>query len=228
MSSLAEVCALTNAQPDSPALATTVYSLVLDEGYDGSQDFGHYPSAELAEQARLVVKAALDEAEPAQEDGWLRSSQLRISAIEVLAELPELQRYQAAVDLLTGEESVHPAHRVGIHPSTTPWHLLDSPVRFARAHFSCAVASGPTPESALHRARVQYERARAAGVQEHLASLKRVQADFQREVAAREAAGTLDLASMHELLDEMVSAVCGEDQYADEDLLFFKSRRFGL
>lgn len=229
---LARAAAEMNAQPDAPALATTVYCLVLDEGHDGVRDFGHYPSEPLAEQARAVVKAALDEMHPPQDDGWLRSSQLQVRAVPVLAGMPELQRYVASVDLLTQAEQVHQTYGLSIAPSMTPWYVLDAPVRFCRSGLARAVASGPTPESALHRARLQYVQAQAAGVPEHLTVLHRIQAEFEQDMATQEAVaertGNLSWIRDHNELAQRVQAVFGEDAYAEEDLLPFKSRRFGL
>lgn len=223
----ARACALSNAQPDTPALAATVYRLVLDEGHDGVRDFGHYLSPELAQQARQVVKASLDEMHPPQEDGWLRSSQLRISAVPVLADLPELQRYIASVDLLSGEEQVSAAYSLSITPSQTPWHVLDAPVRFCRSGLCRAVASGPTPEAALHRARVAFERACLVGVPEHLGVLRRIQAEVEQEAAVRQG-GQDGWNPDRDELARRVQAAFGEDAYQDEDLRAFQSRRFGL
>lgn len=205
----------------------SVFELVLDEGYDGVQYFGHYPSAALAQAALERVKEALDDAHPPDDEGWARSSQLRITERRVLNAVPELQRYTAMVDLLTGAEQVRPTSRVSIAATQTPWHVLDAPGRFlSRGTMPSAAASGPTPESALHRARLEFERARAAGVQPYLETARRILQEHEQEESMRASGDWLDL-SAHERLKHRVRAAFGEDLDASE-IVLFSSRRFGL
>lgn len=213
------------ASLDLPKVAGTVWSLVLDEGYDGVAQYGHYASEELAKQAQEAVAAALDEQHP-EVDGFKRSSQLRIFPLQVLAEPPELQKYTATVDLVTGKEEVAPSHVVSIEPRVTPWHVLDVPVSYPTAHLVHVVASGPTPQSAMHRARTVYQRAVDAGVP---AFVSRIQAVTNQVAAQTEAIANEE--GWHDHRDRLEAAMLAEfgpDPYTDEQLVHWHSLRFGL
>ena len=213
------------AEPDGAV--ASVFELVLDEGHDGVQHFGHYRSAALAQAALERVKQALDEAHPADDEGWARSSQLCITELRVLDAVPELQRHVAMVDLLTGAYEVHPAPRVSIAATRTPWHVLDAPGRFLwHGTVPRAAASGPTPQSALHRARLEFERARAAGVQPYLETARRILQAHEQEEPARGSGSWLDVTA-HERLKHRMREAFGEDADASE-IVLFASRRFGL